>query len=131
MLELSKVKSLKLRCFSDSDFATNRDDRVSMGGFITFIDETPISHGELLNKNQLVYYYGSRLDFVVNVVIICKVLASRMLFQWTKQTKFAWRQVWLVSATASTLQPRLSPKRFSSDDDDEMMTTFNTKSYCG
>ncbi|GFW86596.1 retrovirus-related Pol polyprotein from transposon TNT 1-94 [Trichonephila clavipes] len=27
----------------DSDFATNRDDRVSMGGFITFIDENPIS----------------------------------------------------------------------------------------
>ncbi|GFV20422.1 retrovirus-related Pol polyprotein from transposon TNT 1-94 [Trichonephila clavipes] len=42
-LELSKVKSLKLSCYSDSDFATNRDDRVSMGGFITFIDETPIS----------------------------------------------------------------------------------------
>ncbi|GFX48266.1 retrovirus-related Pol polyprotein from transposon RE2 [Trichonephila clavipes] len=42
-LELPKVKSLKLRCYSDSDFATNRDDRVSMGGFITFIDETPIS----------------------------------------------------------------------------------------
>ncbi|GFW96554.1 retrovirus-related Pol polyprotein from transposon RE1 [Trichonephila clavipes] len=42
-LELSKVKSLKLRCYSDSDFATNRDDRVSMGGLITFIDETPIS----------------------------------------------------------------------------------------
>ncbi|GFX38117.1 retrovirus-related Pol polyprotein from transposon TNT 1-94 [Trichonephila clavipes] len=42
-LELSKVKSLKLRCYSDSDFATNRDDRLSMGGFITFIDETPIS----------------------------------------------------------------------------------------
>ncbi|GFW93481.1 retrovirus-related Pol polyprotein from transposon TNT 1-94 [Trichonephila clavipes] len=42
-LELSKVKSLKLRCYSDSDFATNRDDRVSMGGFITFIEETPVS----------------------------------------------------------------------------------------
>ncbi|GFU23408.1 retrovirus-related Pol polyprotein from transposon TNT 1-94 [Trichonephila clavipes] len=42
-LELSKVKTLKLRCYSDSDFATNRDDRVSMGGFITFIEETPIS----------------------------------------------------------------------------------------
>ncbi|GFV62321.1 retrovirus-related Pol polyprotein from transposon TNT 1-94 [Trichonephila clavipes] len=42
-LELSKVKSLKLRCYPDSDFATNKDDRVSMGGFITFIDETPIS----------------------------------------------------------------------------------------
>ncbi|GBN16554.1 hypothetical protein AVEN_227755-1 [Araneus ventricosus] len=36
-------------------------------------------------------------------------------------------QVWLVSATAT----RLGPKQFSSDDDDEMMTTFNTKSYCG
>ncbi|GFV46209.1 transposable element Tc1 transposase [Trichonephila clavipes] len=42
-LDFLKVKSLKLRCYSDSDFATNRDDRVSMGGFITFIDETPIS----------------------------------------------------------------------------------------
>ncbi|GFX25456.1 retrovirus-related Pol polyprotein from transposon TNT 1-94 [Trichonephila clavipes] len=31
-LELSKVKSLKLRCYSDSDFATNRDDQVSMEG---------------------------------------------------------------------------------------------------
>ncbi|GBO09548.1 hypothetical protein AVEN_192723-1 [Araneus ventricosus] len=31
------------------------------------------------------------------------------------------------------LTNRLSPKRFSSDDDDgdEMMTTFKTKSYCG
>ncbi|GBN67074.1 hypothetical protein AVEN_98328-1 [Araneus ventricosus] len=34
-------------------------------------------------------------------------------------------------ARASTLQTRLSPKRFSSDDDDDVMTTFNTKSYCG
>ncbi|GFU86079.1 retrovirus-related Pol polyprotein from transposon TNT 1-94 [Trichonephila clavipes] len=42
-IRTSKVKSLKLRCHSDSDFATNRDVRVSMGGFITFIDETPIS----------------------------------------------------------------------------------------
>ncbi|GFX08870.1 retrovirus-related Pol polyprotein from transposon TNT 1-94 [Trichonephila clavipes] len=42
-LELSKVKSLKLRCYSNSDFAINRDDQVSMGGFITFIDVTPIS----------------------------------------------------------------------------------------
>ncbi|GFT64551.1 retrovirus-related Pol polyprotein from transposon RE1 [Trichonephila clavipes] len=52
-LELSKVKSLKLRCYSDSDFATNRDDRVSMGGFITFIDETQF-HGEPSSKNPLV-----------------------------------------------------------------------------
>ncbi|GFW03332.1 retrovirus-related Pol polyprotein from transposon TNT 1-94 [Trichonephila clavipes] len=50
-LELSKVKSLKLRCYSDSDFATNRDDRVSMGRFITFIDETPISSRTFKKKS--------------------------------------------------------------------------------
>ncbi|GFX51748.1 retrovirus-related Pol polyprotein from transposon TNT 1-94 [Trichonephila clavipes] len=50
-LELSKVKSLKLRCYSDSGFATNRDDRVSMGGFITFIDETPISSRTFKQKS--------------------------------------------------------------------------------
>ncbi|GFU52068.1 retrovirus-related Pol polyprotein from transposon TNT 1-94 [Trichonephila clavipes] len=50
-LELSKVKSLKLRCYSDTDFATNRDDRVSMGGFITFIDETPISSRTFKQKS--------------------------------------------------------------------------------
>ncbi|GFW43310.1 retrovirus-related Pol polyprotein from transposon TNT 1-94 [Trichonephila clavipes] len=50
-LELSKVKSLKLRCYSDSDFATTRDDRVSMGGFITFIDETPISSRTFKQKS--------------------------------------------------------------------------------
>ncbi|GFX16889.1 retrovirus-related Pol polyprotein from transposon RE1 [Trichonephila clavipes] len=31
-LELSKVKSLKLRCYSDSDFATNRDDQCRWEG---------------------------------------------------------------------------------------------------
>ncbi|GFX71210.1 retrovirus-related Pol polyprotein from transposon TNT 1-94 [Trichonephila clavipes] len=50
-LELLKVKSLKLRCYSDSGFATNRDDRVSMGGFITFIDETPISSRTFKQKS--------------------------------------------------------------------------------
>ncbi|GFS52567.1 retrovirus-related Pol polyprotein from transposon TNT 1-94 [Trichonephila clavipes] len=50
-LEFSKVKSLKLRCYSDSDFATNRDDRVSMGGFITFIDGTPISSRTFKQKS--------------------------------------------------------------------------------
>ncbi|GFV98856.1 retrovirus-related Pol polyprotein from transposon TNT 1-94 [Trichonephila clavipes] len=50
-LELSEVKSLKLRCYSDSDFATNRDDRVSMGGFITFVDETPISSRTFKQKS--------------------------------------------------------------------------------
>ncbi|GBM39600.1 hypothetical protein AVEN_201583-1 [Araneus ventricosus] len=36
-------------------------------------------------------------------------------------------------STASALQPRLSPKLSSSNDDDndKMIKTFNTKSYCG
>ncbi|GFW65113.1 retrovirus-related Pol polyprotein from transposon RE1 [Trichonephila clavipes] len=37
--------------FTDSDFATNRNDRVSMGGFITFIDETPISSRTFKQKS--------------------------------------------------------------------------------
>ncbi|GFW91920.1 retrovirus-related Pol polyprotein from transposon TNT 1-94 [Trichonephila clavipes] len=42
--ENNKIVRYKARLVvRDSDFATNRDDRVSMGGFITFIDETPIS----------------------------------------------------------------------------------------
>ncbi|GFU90237.1 retrovirus-related Pol polyprotein from transposon RE1 [Trichonephila clavipes] len=42
--ENNKIVRYKARLVArDSDFATNRDDRVSMGGFITFIDETPIS----------------------------------------------------------------------------------------
>ncbi|GFW81383.1 retrovirus-related Pol polyprotein from transposon TNT 1-94 [Trichonephila clavipes] len=36
-----------------SDFATNRDDRVSMGGFITFIDETPISWRTFKQKSVI------------------------------------------------------------------------------
>ncbi|GBM21320.1 Retrovirus-related Pol polyprotein from transposon RE1 [Araneus ventricosus] len=42
-LDLSKVNNLNLKCYSDSDFAANRDDRVSIGGYILFLDETPIS----------------------------------------------------------------------------------------
>ncbi|GFT63076.1 retrovirus-related Pol polyprotein from transposon RE1 [Trichonephila clavipes] len=37
------MRGIEFATKDDSDFATNRDDRVSMGGFITFIDETPIS----------------------------------------------------------------------------------------
>ena len=42
-LNLSNVQTIDLKCFSDSDFAANRDDRVSMGGMIFFIDKVPIS----------------------------------------------------------------------------------------
>ncbi|GFX59471.1 retrovirus-related Pol polyprotein from transposon TNT 1-94 [Trichonephila clavipes] len=38
---------------SYSNFATNRDDRVSMGGFITFIDETPISWRTFKQKSVI------------------------------------------------------------------------------
>ncbi|GBN55549.1 hypothetical protein AVEN_190655-1 [Araneus ventricosus] len=40
-LDPSKVNNLNLKC--DSDFAANRDDRVSIGGYILFLDETRIS----------------------------------------------------------------------------------------
>jgi hypothetical protein len=41
-LDLSQIKNFNLSCYSDADFATNRDDRISMGGMILFIDEAPI-----------------------------------------------------------------------------------------
>ncbi|GFS81546.1 copia protein [Trichonephila clavipes] len=42
--EATRLKSFnEIEILLGLDFATNRDDRVSMGGFITFIDETPIS----------------------------------------------------------------------------------------
>ncbi|GBO44387.1 hypothetical protein AVEN_144421-1 [Araneus ventricosus] len=33
-LNLSRVRDLNVECYSDADFAANRDDRVSIGGFI-------------------------------------------------------------------------------------------------
>lgn len=41
-LELSGVRNLNLNCYSDANFASNRDDRTSMGGMIILIDKTPI-----------------------------------------------------------------------------------------
>lgn len=42
-LNLSNVNNLNLRCFSDADFANNKDDRTSMGGQIIFLDQVPIA----------------------------------------------------------------------------------------
>ncbi|GBM30738.1 Retrovirus-related Pol polyprotein from transposon TNT 1-94, partial [Araneus ventricosus] len=42
-LNLSRVSDLNVECYSDADFAANRDDRVSIGGFIILLDEVPIS----------------------------------------------------------------------------------------
>ena len=42
MLDLSHIIEITVNCFSDSDFASNRDDRISMGGIILFIDNVPI-----------------------------------------------------------------------------------------
>lgn len=41
-LNLSRVQELDLTCFSDSDFAANRDDRISIGGILLQIDQVPI-----------------------------------------------------------------------------------------
>ncbi|GBN31782.1 Retrovirus-related Pol polyprotein from transposon RE2, partial [Araneus ventricosus] len=42
-LNLSRVSDLNVECYSDADFTANRDDRVSIGGFIILLDEVPIS----------------------------------------------------------------------------------------
>lgn len=41
-LVLSEASNLNVSCYSDSDFASNRDDRVSIGGLILFLDKAPI-----------------------------------------------------------------------------------------
>lgn len=40
---LSDIEDLVLTCYSDSDFASNRDDRISLGGMLIFIDRVPIA----------------------------------------------------------------------------------------
>ena len=42
-LELSRARNLNLECYSDSDFAANRNDRVSIGGYILVLNGTLIS----------------------------------------------------------------------------------------
>lgn len=41
-LDLSKIDDLKISCYSDADYASNRDDRISMSGLILFLGEVPI-----------------------------------------------------------------------------------------
>ncbi|GBN80378.1 Retrovirus-related Pol polyprotein from transposon TNT 1-94 [Araneus ventricosus] len=41
-LKLSEINNLNINCYSDADFAANRDDRISIGGLILFIDNSPI-----------------------------------------------------------------------------------------
>ena len=49
-LDLSRIDNIDLTCFTDADFAANRDDRVSLGGFILFIGSVPISWRTLKQK---------------------------------------------------------------------------------
>lgn len=42
-INLSNLKNLKIRGYSDANYATNRDDRVSLGGLIIYIDNVPIT----------------------------------------------------------------------------------------
>lgn len=41
-LNISQVSNNEINCYSDADFAANRDDRISIGGTILFIDGSPI-----------------------------------------------------------------------------------------
>lgn len=41
-LSLSKVPDLQVNCYADADFASNRDDRISLGGYILFLGGAPI-----------------------------------------------------------------------------------------
>lgn len=41
-LNLSSTRNLDVECFSDSDFAANRDDRVSVGGILLVLGNAPI-----------------------------------------------------------------------------------------
>lgn len=41
-LELSNISQINIKCYSDANFASNRDDRVSIGGLILFVDKVPI-----------------------------------------------------------------------------------------
>lgn len=41
-LDLSKVPDLQVNCYADADFASNRDDRISLGGYILFLGGAPI-----------------------------------------------------------------------------------------
>lgn len=41
-LKISNISNLNIKCYSDADFAANRDDRISLGGLILFVDDAPI-----------------------------------------------------------------------------------------
>jgi hypothetical protein len=50
-LKLSAINEQKLVCYSDADFAANRDDRVSIGGIIALLDGNPISWRTFKHKS--------------------------------------------------------------------------------
>lgn len=39
---LSNISDIGITCYSDADFAANRDDRISIGGIILLIDQVPV-----------------------------------------------------------------------------------------
>lgn len=41
-LNLSNISNLNINCYCDSDYASNRDDRVSIGGLILLVDSVPV-----------------------------------------------------------------------------------------
>lgn len=41
-LDLTRTETLELNAYCDADYATSRDDRQSIGGFIVFVDKSPV-----------------------------------------------------------------------------------------
>ncbi|GBL95368.1 Retrovirus-related Pol polyprotein from transposon TNT 1-94 [Araneus ventricosus] len=82
-LNLSRVSDLNVECYSDADFAANRDDRVSIGGFIILLDEVPISWRT--SKQKCAEYVSltdasKELLWIQRILEECKKVLDQSLF---------------------------------------------------
>ncbi|GBM10123.1 Retrovirus-related Pol polyprotein from transposon TNT 1-94 [Araneus ventricosus] len=82
-LNLSRVSDLNVECYSDADFAANRDDRVSIGGFIILLDEVPISWRT--SKQKCAEYVSltdasKELLWIQRILEECKKVLDKSLF---------------------------------------------------
>lgn len=79
-LDLSCEATMDLICFSDADFATNRDDRVSMGSYLVSINRAPISWRAFKQKTVSLSTMESELismtEAAKEIVWIQRVLAE-------------------------------------------------------
>ena len=103
-LNISQVSQNEINCYSDADFAANRDDRISIGGTILFIDSSPIIWRTFKQKcvslSTLEAEYVSltesvkELTWILNIIkelFECKVLNVNFesnLFSYKSKGKF-------------------------------------------